>query len=163
MTRFVYVKLGLSVVGLVLVIALVSVPISVMAPLGQVLNPGTGVWVNVPPPGVGCHSGVLTVNGSSAAIVVCVTPGGFVRIASNETWAVFYEQGYLTAEYRLAQMYFMAMMTMSNLSSIVGPSVLPSDEFFRVLLTPQVTQEIVNSLNKSSFVYEALYYYTLGV
>jgi len=54
MTRFVYVKLGLSVVGLVLVIVLVSVPISVMAPLGQVLNPGTGVWVNVPPPGVGC-------------------------------------------------------------------------------------------------------------
>jgi len=162
-TKFIYVKLGLVTVGLLLVIALVSVPISVMVPLGQVLNPGTGVWVNVPPPGVGCHSGVLTVNGSSAAIVVCVTPDGFVRIASNETWAVFYEQGYLTAEYRLAQMYFMAMMTMGNLSSIVGPSVLPSDEFFRVLLTPQVTQEIVNSLNKSSFVYEALYYYTLGV
>ena len=57
MTKFIYVKLGLATVGLLLVIVLVNMPISVMAPLGQVLNPGTGVWVNVPPPGVGCHSG----------------------------------------------------------------------------------------------------------
>ncbi|WP_054854958.1 penicillin acylase family protein [Vulcanisaeta sp. JCM 16161] len=160
----VYVRLGLALVGLVLLVVLLSIPISIMAPLGQVLNPGTGVWSSVPPPsGVGCHSGVLTLNGSSAAVIVCVTPDGFIRIASNETWAVFYEEGYLTAEYRLAQMYFMAMMSMGNLSSIVGPSVLPSDEFFRTLLTPQVTVEIANSLNRSSFIYEALYYYTLGV
>jgi penicillin amidase len=158
-----YIKLGLAVICLLLVAILLSVPISILAPLGRVLNPGTGVWNSVPPPGVGCHSSVLTINDSSAAIVVCVTPDGFIRIASNETWAVFYEEGYLTAEYRLAQMYFMAMMTMGNLSSVVGPSVLPSDEFFRTLLTPQVTQEIVDSLNKSSFTYEALYYYTLGV
>ncbi|WP_054843025.1 hypothetical protein [Vulcanisaeta distributa] len=46
----IYIKFGLALVGLVLLIVLLSVPISIMAPLGQVLNPGTGVWSSVPPP-----------------------------------------------------------------------------------------------------------------
>ncbi|BDR91712.1 penicillin acylase family protein [Vulcanisaeta souniana] len=163
MNRVVY-GLVLSVIGLVVIIALAIIPISIMAPLYQVLNPGTGIWVNkLPSLSIGCHEISINVNGNIATVVICVTPDGFIRIASNQTWAVFYEQGYLTAKYRLAQIYFMSMMTMGNLSSLLGPSMLPNDEFFRVLLTPQVTEEIVNSLNKSSFTYEALYYYTLGV
>ncbi|WP_243679914.1 hypothetical protein [Vulcanisaeta souniana] len=45
MNRVVY-GLVLSVIGLVVIIALAIIPISIMAPLYQVLNPGTGIWVN---------------------------------------------------------------------------------------------------------------------
>ncbi len=159
-------KLSATVIGIAVVLAVMYVPFSPLAPLADVLNPGIGIGVwggSTPPPGVGCINHTLTINSSMAEVTVCITPDGFIRIAANQDWALFYEQGYLTAEYRLAQLVFMRAMAEGNLSSMVGPSMIQSDEFYRALETTIVAQETVNQLNKSSYEYMALYYYVLGI
>jgi len=159
------IELMSSIIGLVIVLLVMYTPISILAPLGNMLNPGMGigVWGSAPPPGIGCSNSTVILNSSKAQVIVCITSDGFIRIASNEDWALFYEQGYLTAEYRLAQLMFMRAMAEGNLSSIVGPSMIQSDEFYRTLETTITAQETLNQLNKSSAVYRDLYYYTLGV
>lgn len=159
------IKLSAAIIGVAVVLAVMYIPFSPLAPLVDVLNPGIGigVWGSTPPPGIGCINNTVAINSSTAEVTVCVTPDGFIRIAANQDWALFYEQGYLTAEYRLAQLVFMRAMAEGNLSSIVGPSMIQSDEFYRTLESTIVAQETVNQLNKSSYEYMALHYYVLGI
>ena len=157
-------KFIVSIVILVILLVAGAIPLGPLPPLFALLNPQTGVWA--PNPGVeniGPRNFTLSQNGSSASLQVVIDPNGFIRIASNETWALYYEQGYLTAKYRLTQLDFTRRLAEGNLSAILGSSELSSDESYRTLEMYPVAQEIVSNLSRTSLTYVAVSEFTMGV
>jgi penicillin G amidase len=159
-------RLAISLVALAILLLALFVPIASLPPLANLLNPQTGVWAPPSPENaieLGQQSFTKTQNGSTAQLTVDVDSDGFVRIASNETWALYYEQGYMTAKLRLTQMDFTRRLAEGNLSEIVGSSALSSDELYRTLEMYPVATEIVSNLSKTSPTYLAVSEYTAGV
>ena len=149
---------------LVILLGATALPLGALPALSNLLNPQTGIWApNSNTVQTGQNSTSLSLNGSTASITTDVDPNGFIRIASNETWALYYEQGYLTAKFRLTQMDFTRRLAEGNLSAILGSSSLSSDEFYRTLEMYPVAQEIVGNLSKTSLAYAAVSEYTAGV
>jgi penicillin G amidase len=137
-----------------------------LPPLAKLLNPETGIWAQTSPQSalaLGQQTQALYQNGSSAQVSTYVDQNGFVRIASNETWAMYFEQGYMTAKLRLTQMDFIRRLAEGNLSQVIGSSAVSSDEFYRTLEMYQVASEIVANLSVSSPTYAAVSEYTAGV
>ncbi|MEM3185476.1 MAG: penicillin acylase family protein [Conexivisphaerales archaeon] len=156
----------LSVSAFVLIVILLAgaLPLGPLPPLSSFLNPSNGIWSpNLNSISLIPQNFTLKQNGRVASLTVLIDPNGFIRIASNETWAVYYEQGYLSAKYRLEQMDLMRRTAEGNLSQILGPSELGSDEFYRSLEMYQVAGQIVDNLSKTSLAYIAVSEYTKGV
>jgi len=154
----------LSFAVLAILLGATALPLGALPPLSNLLNPQTGIWSsNSNSVETGLNSFSVSQNGSTANISTDVDPNGFIRIASNETWALYYEQGYLTAKFRLTQLDFTRRLAEGNLSAVLGSSSLGSDEFYRTLEMYPVAQEIVGNLSKTSLAYEAVSEYTSGV
>ncbi len=127
-------RLIISVFVLAVAFVLISVPFGPLPPLEKLLNPATGIWApNISPYATGIHQVNITQNGSTSTITVFNEPDGFIGIASNTTWGMYYEQGYLEAQYRLAQMEVIKREALGTLSGLIGASELSSDVFFRQL------------------------------
>ncbi|AKV75331.1 penicillin amidase [Metallosphaera sedula] len=156
-------RLVLSGVVLVVVILLGSLPLGPLPPLFSLLNPSTGVWATEPSYSTGVTTFTLTQGNNHALVTVYREPDGFIGIASNETWAVYYEQGYLEAEYRLAQMEFLLLTATGNLSTVLGKSALSSDIFFRELGDYQIAQQEVANLSPTSYTYMAVSEFVKGI
>ncbi len=151
---------------LAILLAATVLPIGSLPPLAKLLNPQTGIWAPTSLQSsveLGQQSSTISRNGSTAQLTVETEADGFVRIASNETWALYYEQGYMTAKLRLTQMDFTRRLAEGNLSQIVGSSALSSDELYRTLEMYPVATEIVGNLSKTSQAFVAVSEYTAGV
>jgi penicillin G amidase len=159
-------RLIISSLILAILLAGIAFPLGSLPPFATLFNPQTGIWAPSAPQSnvvLGQQSITVSENGSSAQVVVDIDPNGFVRVASNQTWAMYYEQGYQTAKFRLTQMDFTRRLAEGNLSGIVGSTALSSDEFYRTLLMYPVATEIVDNLSKSSPTYLAIREFTAGV
>lgn len=154
-------RFALSVALLVVLVVLGSVPLGPLPALFGLLNPATGIWVAGPSYAPGATSFVLSENGRHASVTVFREADGFIGIASNETWAVYFEQGYVEAEYRLAQMEFLRLTAEGNLSCVVGPQALQSDIFFRELGNYRLAQ--LEASNLSDYTYMAISEFVRGV
>lgn len=133
-----------------------------LPPLAKILNPETGIWAPVSA-ALSNDTQALSQNGSTAKVTTFIDTNGFVRIASNETWAMYFEQGYMTAMLRLTQLDFIRRIAEGNLSAVIGSSAVSSDEFYRTLEMFPVATEIVNNLSTSSPTYLAVSEYTAGI
>ncbi|MCL5989100.1 MAG: penicillin acylase family protein, partial [Candidatus Thermoplasmatota archaeon] len=143
---------GVSIVIVLMVV--INIPLGPLPPLARLLNPTQGVWVPpIPKNSTVISEFNLTQNDSIANVIVYRESDGFIGIASNRTWALFYEQGYLEAQYRLEQLTILERTANGNLASVVGPSAISSDTLSRLLMDCQVAQEEVSNLSKNSFTY----------
>lgn len=143
-----------------------ALPVASLPPFARLFNPQTGIWAASAPQSsiqLGQQNVTVSVNGSSSSVTVYVDANGFVRIASNATWATYYEQGYQSAKLRLTQMDFIRRLAEGNLSAVIGSSALGSDEFYRTLEMYQVASEIVQNLSRTGATFLAISYYTAGV
>jgi penicillin G amidase len=158
-------KLIVSVIVLAILLGAEAVPLGPLPPLSGLLNPQTGIWAPSNNAAIDTSAQTFTVshNGSVSAITVALDTNGFVRIASNTTWGVYFEQGYQAAKYRLTQLDFTRRLAEGNLSAILGSSELASDEYYRTLEMYPVAQEIVSNLSKTSLSYVAVSEYTAGI
>ncbi|MEM3429131.1 MAG: penicillin acylase family protein, partial [Thermoplasmatales archaeon] len=141
-----------------------SVPFSALPPLQKFLNPSTGVWdPQIPSYSTGVQYLNITVNGSKSSVIIYREADGFIGIDSNTTWGMYYEQGYLEAEYRLEEMDFLKRTALGTLSQVVGPSALPSDIFYRTLEDSQLAQMEAVNISPTSETYMALHSFVLGI
>ena len=164
MNRRVRRRLVISIIILIIILFAGALPLGPLPALSGFLNPSSGIWAaNSTPLSTSAQNFTLTQNGSVAHLTVLIDTNGYIRIASNQTWALYYEQGYMSAEYRLEQMDLERREAEGNLSQILGPSELGSDEFYRSLEMYPVATEIVSNLSKTSLSYIATNEYTMGV
>lgn len=154
----------MSFVVLLVVVASGFVSLGPLPPLFGLLNPSLGVWAVEQPYYNGSTSFVLSQGAQHASVTVYRETDGFVGIASNETWAVYFEQGYIEAEYRLAQMEFLLLTAVGNLSSVIGSQALSTDIFFRELGNYRVAElEYQNLSETGGYTYMALSEFVRGV
>ncbi len=155
------------IVGVVIVVVLmvvISVPLGPLPPLARLLNPTQGVWVPPLPKNSTVISEFnLSQNDSKANVMVYRESDGFIGVASNQTWAVYYEQGYIEAQYRLEQLTVLERTANGDLAAVIGPSAISSDTLSRLLMDCQVAQKEVDNLSKSSFTYMATSEFVLGL
>ena len=157
-------RLIISVFVLAVTFVLISIPFGPLPPLGKLLNPASGIWApNISPYATGIHEINITQNGSTSSVTVFNEPDGFIGIASNTTWGMYYEQGYLEAQYRLAQMEVIKREALGTLSGLVGASELSSDIFFRQLEDLQIAQQEVSNLSKTGLTYKATAEFVDGI
>ena len=157
-------SLVVSVSLITVVLVVTAVPIGGLPPLSQLLNPSSGVWdPHIPSYATGVQYLNVTVNESTSAIVVYRESDGFIGIDSNTTWGMYYEQGYLEAQYRLEEMDFLKRTALGTLSQVVGPSVLSSDIFYRTLEDYQIAAEERAGLSAANQTYQAMHNFALGI
>ena len=157
-------RLIISVFVLAVAFVLISVPFGPLPPLEKLLNPATGIWApNISQYATGIHEINITQNGTTSSVTVFNEPDGFIGIASNTTWGMYYEQGYLEAQYRLAQMEVIKREALGTLSGLIGASELSSDVFFRQLEDLQIAQQEVSNLSKTGLTYKATSEFVDGI
>ena len=97
-------SLVISVVFIAVLVTITSMPIGGLPPLQNLLNPNSGVWDPVVPKGsTVVQYENISVNGTAGEVVIYTQPDGFIGIQSNNTFLVYYMQGYLEAQYRLEE------------------------------------------------------------
>jgi len=153
---------GASII--VVLMFVINIPLGPLPPLAGLLNPTQGVWAPSAPKNSTVISEFnLTQNKSVAGVMVYRESDGFIGIASNHTWAVYYEQGYMEAQYRLEQLTILEKTANGDLASIVGPSAVSTDTLSRLLMDCQVARKEVNNLSRSSFTYMATSEFVRGI
>ncbi len=157
-------RLIVSVASIAVVALLLSSPLGPLPPLSGLLSPTSGIWhVNLPQNVTGVQYLNITQNGSTASVVIYTESDGFLGIASNHNWSLYYEQGYLEAKYRLEQLQFLKKTALGELSSLVGKSTLPIDNFFRQIQDLQVAWNEYKNLSRTSYTYMVLSEFVHGV
>jgi len=154
----------IPLIVLIVIFTLISLPLGPLPPLGRILNPGNGIWDPILPSlPQGLHTVNVALNTRHAEVYVYDQPDGFIGIASNQSWAVFYEQGFVQAEYRLAQMYVIKKEALGELSSVVGAGALSTDIFYRDLMNLQIAEREVSNISRTGFTYMAVSSFVEGI
>jgi len=157
-------RLIASVISLVIVLVLISVSFAGIPSLYKLLNPASGIMAPGSEPYLpGVTQKTLDINGETSTVILNRQSDGFIGIASNNTRGLYYEQGYLEAQYRIEEMTILELTSQGNLSSVAGPSVVSMDIFYRELMDNQIAQEELNNLSRSSATYLDLQYFVDGI
>lgn len=154
----------LSIILLIIVLLISSVPLGPLPSIISMTNPSTGI---ISPNNQSVSLGLtyinVTQNGSTAHIIINVQSDGIIGIASDKTWGLYYEQGYQEAKYRLEQMEFLKRTALGTLAQVVGPSAVGTDIFFRQLEDLQVAEQENANLSRNSLAYIALSEFADGI
>ncbi|BAB60366.1 penicillin G acylase [Thermoplasma volcanium GSS1] len=165
------IKLTRLVITLVILIVLLFsmfTSIGPLPPLAKILNPSTGIfsapskdssYSYIP----GAENISIQYNGQKYTVLVFKQADGFIGVASNNSNAVFYEQGYLEAQYRLEELDFLKRTALGNLSAVVGQTTLSTDILMRELQFYNTAVEEYQNLPKTSFTYESLHAFVSGI
>ena len=157
-------RLIVSIIAIAIVLIMISVSFAGIPPFYKLLNPATGIMAPGPLPYTPGEKNItVNINGKTSNIIVNRQADGFIGIASNNTRGVYYEQGYLEAKYRLEEMTILELTSQGNLSSVVGPSVVSMDKFYRELMDNQVAQQELDNLSRTGMTYLALQYFVEGI
>ncbi len=153
-----------SIIVLAVVFVLISMPLGPLPPLEKLLNPSQGIWAPEPFPYVpGATNVSISYDNSTALVQVYKQADGFIGIASNNTWGMYYEQGYLEAQYRLEEMVLLEKTATGTLSSIIGKGGLQSDTFYRELQDCQIASQELAGLSKTGYTYQAVKAFVAGI
>jgi penicillin G amidase len=129
-----------AVVSLV-VLGLLAAGVGPVPALGQVLDPGRGVWTAAAVGGA-AHSQNLAIPGLRHPVSVFFTAQGVPSIRAADDHDLYQAQGYVEASYRLAQMDLDRRLGEGRLAELAGSSDLSSDEFeLRLGLLRTATRE----------------------
>ena len=157
-------SLVISVVFIAVIVTITSMPIGGLPPLQNLLNPNSGVWDPVVPKGsIGVQYENISVNGTTGEVVIYTQPDGFIGIQSNNTFLVYYMQGYLEAQYRLEEMDFIKRTALGTLSQVIGSATLSSDIFYRTIQDCQIAKQEVNNMSPSSYSHRVIENFTMGI
>ena len=157
-------KFIVSLVVLAVVLVAVLVPLGSISSFSSLLNPRSGIWASSSgSPQIGYSNITVESHGKVAKVEVFQQADGFTAIASNSTWATYYEQGYLTAKFRLLEMDLFRRTVQGNMSAILGSSFLSSDKFYRSLGMYQVAEQSAALASKNATFYSAISNFTDGV
>lgn len=109
--------------------------------LGQVLDPGRGVWTAAAG-GLTPHSESLDIPGLRHPVSVSFSAQGVPSIRAADDADLYLAQGYVEASFRLSQMDLDRRLGEGRLAELAGPSDLASDEFeLRLGLLRTATRE----------------------
>ncbi|MHA1274247.1 MAG: penicillin acylase family protein [Promethearchaeota archaeon] len=119
----IFVALGITI----FIFTLLSIPlISLVAPLGSILFPGTGLWKV---PGEVPESEILYVDGIEDEVIVYRDDWGIPHIYASNEADMSFALGYVHAQDRLFQMDMARRQVRGKLSEVVGDIALDSDKF----------------------------------
>ncbi|MFO8019552.1 MAG: penicillin acylase family protein [Promethearchaeia archaeon] len=120
-------KLSIVVPITIFLILLFSVPlISVLAPLGNILFPGGGIWRS---PGEVPESEVLYIDGMDAQVTVYRDEWGIPHIYAETEADLGFTLGYIHAQDRFFQMDLARRQVRGLLSEVIGESALEMDKY----------------------------------
>lgn len=105
-----------------------GVGVGPLPPLGNLLNPGTGVWTMARDAQLPTTRN-MHIPGLQHPVIVSFASNGGAYIKAQSNHDLFFTIGYLQAKFRLFQMDLMRRQGEGLLSQIVGKEALPSDEF----------------------------------
>ena len=153
-----------SIVALAVVFVLISLPLGPLPPLEKLLNPSEGIWAPQGNPYFpGATNLTISYDNSTASVQVFKEADGFIGIASNNTCGMYYEQGYLEAQYRLEEMVLLEKTATGTLSSLIGNAGLQSDIFYRDLQDCQIAAQEVAGLSRTGYTYHAVKAFVAGI
>jgi len=96
--------------------------------LGQILDPGRGVWTSASG-GVVPHSQILDLPGLEHPVSVSFTAQGVPSIRAADDSDLYLAQGYVEASFRLSEMDLDRRLGEGRLAQLAGPSDVASDQF----------------------------------
>lgn len=139
-----------------------------LPPIAKILNPAQGIFSSPSPESSysyipGSRNVTIDYEGHTYTVLVYRQEDGFIGIASNSTAAVFYEQGYLEAQYRLEELDLLKRTAIGNLSAVVGPSTLSTDLLMRELQFYNTAIQEYQNISKSSYTYQSLHAFVSGI
>ena len=117
----------LALVATALVLAVTAFGGAGLPPLGDALNPGTGVW-HLAPEATGVGSGSFALSGLHAPATVAFESDGVPHVTAgndDDLWNVI---GYLQAKFRLSQMDLERREGSGTLAQVIGPAAVDSDK-----------------------------------
>lgn len=97
-------------------------------PLGQALDPGTGVWASAED-AAGVRSETLRLPGLRGPVTVSFSPAGVPTVAAGSDGDLFEALGYTHARFRLTQMDLQRRLGSGRMAELVGPAGVESDKF----------------------------------
>lgn len=130
--------------------------------LGQVLDPGNGVWASAAG-GVAAHSESLDIAGLKHPVSVYFTAQGVPSIRAADDTDMYLAQGYVEASFRLAEMDLDRRVGEGRLAQLAGPSAVASDEFELRLGLLRTAEEEWAQTPRSSPAGQELLAYARGV
>ncbi len=119
---------GVSLVGLAALVVVQGVGVGGVPPLGQALDPATGV-MNLGSRAGLPQTGSIALGGLGSPVTVGFSKDGIASISGKSQLAVYQAIGYVEARNRLFQMDLIRREAAGNLAAILGPSYLASDLF----------------------------------
>jgi penicillin amidase len=121
------VKLATVIVITVIVMTIFSIPlISIIAPLGDIIFPGSGLW-NVP--GEVPQHETLYIPGLNSSVTVYRDEWGIPHIYASTENDLSFALGYIHAQDRLFQMDLARRQVRGKLSEVVGDLAVEEDKF----------------------------------
>ncbi len=157
-------RLLTATILLIFVLIISIIPLGPLPSLMSMTNPSSGIISPfVEGTSIGYKQFNIKQNGSEANVIVDAQPDGIIGIASNETWALYYEQGYQEAKYRLEQMEFLKRTALGTLAQVIGSSAVGTDIFYRQLEDLQIAKEEYNNISKNTLTYIALNEFVDGI
>lgn len=136
--------------------------LSILPPLGKVLDPFSGFWQNAETVHITWDKEV-SLSGLNQDVQVAFDDRRVPHIFANTLSDLMYAQGYLEARDRLWQMDFVSSLAGGELSRFVGKRALPIDRFFRrlgMVKAAEADLEVINSNPEQRKIMEA---YSRGV
>ncbi len=160
-------KLGLSILPVLLIIIVFSTPLGRIPPLGGLINPNGGIW------DVSTYaehgSKTLTIPNVEEEVTCYYDEWGIPHIFAEKDSDMFFAIGYVHARDRLFQLEMIRRLYTGRLSEILGESALSADIRMRnlcldrsanatwnIMLAEDPNSELINSLKKYS---EGINYY----
>lgn len=119
-------ELAGSALVLGLVVVLCATGVGGLPALGQVLNPGTGVW-RLSPEATAAESGTRSLPGLRQPATVTFENNGLPHIKAGEDSDLWQVVGYLHGQFRLTQLDLIRRRGAGQLAEVLGPSALNSD------------------------------------
>lgn len=116
----------------VVVFAVFSVPVGPLPGLGSLLDPTTGLW-SVSFFGRGLQTQTINVHGLSAPVTIVRDVTGVPHVYATNFTDGWFALGFAHAQDRLWQMDIQYRAAAGRLSEVLGPSLVPTDEFFRTI------------------------------
>lgn len=121
------IKLGTAIVITVVVIIILSVPlISLIAPLGNIIFPSTGLW---DVPGEVPQHEKLYVSGLNSSVTIYRDEWGVPHVYALTEEDMSFALGYVHAQDRLFQMDLVRRQVRGKLSEVIGEAALEEDKF----------------------------------
>ena len=131
-------------------------------PLGDLLNPSTGIWNNSEPGKMKDHI-VVNLTGMGHETTVRYDNYMIPHIFAATDYDLYFSQGYVTARDRLWQMDIQARTAAGRVSEVLGPDLLNQDRYYRRIGLPYAAERSLAFIMKDSIMRNVLEAYTAGV